>query len=188
MFTAKIHPPGTNHRGVNLDIGFKVQVVASVRVVSVPESPGVTISTVPARQTPPRAGPRPVPGVRTRGRLSLSVPPNRELEVPVAGPDAELAAAERLRLLDCDSGRTGRRAAPRPALHLGIKIYPKFIPKFSRTLLHPVSSGKWLMFSGMLWIRRTTMFTIFGNHLEKRHPGQASSARVSSQDNWDIQV
>ena len=56
LFTAKIHPPGTNHRGVNLDIGFKVQVVASVRVVSVPESPGVTISTVPARQTPPRAG------------------------------------------------------------------------------------------------------------------------------------
>ena len=47
---------------------------------------------------------------------------------------------------------------------VGTKLNPKFVTKFSSTLLLPFSPGnlKWLMLSGMLWIRRTTMFTMFG--------------------------
>ena len=50
-----------------------------------------------------------------------------------------------------------------PTLNVGIKIYPKCVPKLSRTLLQPISPGKWLMLSGMLWIWRTTMSTTFGS-------------------------
>ena len=52
----------------------------------------------------------------------------------------------------------------RPVQAVHTKIYPKYVPIFSCTLSHPVSSGKLLMLSGVLLIQRFTsiFFTMFG--------------------------
>ena len=63
----------------------------------------------------------------------------------------------------------------------GVKIYRKFIPKCFRTLLHPVSPGKWLMLPGMLWILRTKMFTIFGfGRLHRLRVSEALEDKVTT--------
>ena len=114
-------------------------------------------------------GPWPAPGQNChccrdshpQRRQRLAIRPTRldpsrygldsDLDSPGAGPGTVTVAPAASRLF------------PPHLAHAGVKIHPKFIPKFSRTLLHPVSPGKWFKLSGMLWIRGTTMFTMFGH-------------------------